>query len=622
MGTEDYLDALLSLPALPDWPQVSRDGRWVAWTWLRATPVADVWVAPTDGSTPPVRLTETSENTFLVSWTPDSRAVIVEEDKSGNERVRLFRVELSHPREMIPLTEPDPAYYLVGGQLHPDGRRLVYSANYDFDRQEEIEPTWVYSHDLNTGKRRVLARPARATWVNPQLSPQGTHVLYTRQDRHPAGQQGWLVDIDGKDDREILNFGDKSRVQSLRWLPDGRRVLFVAEEGNERRLGLFDVAGGQIDWLIEDPERAQFIEEAWVPVGSSSAVVVEVRDARLRAFLLDVDTAEETHFPMATGNFLPLAPAAGDGSQWIGVQYSSRQPYDIVRFPLNRAEPSAFSSLSRVWERTAVRPETLTQAEDFRWRSSDGAEVQGWLYRAAQEPPGTVVLIHGGPTSHSGDRIHALVQYLVRRGFNVLEPNYRGSTGFGIAFQELIKQDGWGGLEQEDIKSGIEALIERGIARAGRVGVTGTSYGGYSSWCQITRYPREIVAAAAPVCGMTDLVIDYETTRPDLRPYSEEMMGGSPQQVPDKYRERSPIHFVQQIRGSLLIVQGAQDPNVTPENVRAVRGALDGAGLRYELLEFEDEGHGIMRRENLRALYLRLADFFTRAFTQHEASAR
>lgn len=614
MDTEGYLDALLSLPALAGWPKVSPDGRWVAWTWLRAAPVADVWVAPTDGSAPPLRLTETSENTFLVSWTPDSRAVIVEQDVGGNERVQLFRVDLSKPGKMTPLTEPNPGYFLRGGQLHPDGRRLVYGANYDFARQEVLEPTWVHCHDLETWKRQVLARPARATWVNPQPNPQGTHVLYTRQDRHPAGEQGWLVDIDGLDDREILNFGDESRVRPLRWLPDGRRILFVAEDGNERRLGLFDITGEGITWLIEDPERAQFIEDAWVPFGSSSAVVVEVQDALLGSFLLDVDTAQEVRFPRATGNFLPLAPAAGDGSQWIGVHYSSRQPHDIVRFPLEDVRPTSVSSLSRVWGRTNLQPETLTQAEDLRWRSSDGVEVQGWLYRAAGEPLGTVVFIHGGPTSHSGDRIHALVQYLVRRGFHVLDPNYRGSTGFGIAFQELIKQDGWGGLEQEDIKSGIEALTERGIALAGRVGVTGTSYGGYSSWCQITRYPREIVAAAAPVCGMTDLVIDYQTTRPDLRPYSEEMMGGSPEQVPEKYRDRSPIHFVQDIQGSLLIVQGAQDPNVTPENVRAVRSALDQAGVGYELLEFENEGHGIMRRENLKTLYLRLADFFAGAF--------
>ncbi|HEX2180701.1 MAG TPA: prolyl oligopeptidase family serine peptidase, partial [Rubrobacteraceae bacterium] len=121
--------------------------------------------------------------------------------------------------------------------------------------------------------------------------------------------------------------------------------------------------------------------------------------------------------------------------------------------------------------------------------------------------------------------------------------------------------------------------------------------------------------AAAPICGMTDLVVDYYATRPDLRPYSEEMMGGSPEEVPDRYRERSPINYVQNIRGKLLIVQGLRDPNVTPANVDAVTQALDERDIPYELLTFEDEGHGIVRPENLKVLYPRLADFFKAAFT-------
>ena len=113
---------------------------------------------------------------------------------------------------------------------------------------------------------------------------------------------------------------------------------------------------------------------------------------------------------------------------------------------------------------------------------------------------------------------------------------------------------------------------------------------------------------------MTDLVVDYETTRPDLRPYSEEMLGGAPGQVPERYRERSPIHFVGNIKGALLIVQGARDPNVTPENVRAVRAALDAAKIRYETLVFDDEGHGISKPANQKRLFLALAEFFGRAF--------
>jgi len=113
---------------------------------------------------------------------------------------------------------------------------------------------------------------------------------------------------------------------------------------------------------------------------------------------------------------------------------------------------------------------------------------------------------------------------------------------------------------------------------------------------------------------MTDLIIDYQSTRPDLRTYSEEMMGGSPEEVPERYYDRSPINFVGNIRGRLLIIQGMQDPNVTPENVRVVRAELDKTGIPYEVLAFEDEGHGIYRPKNLKSLYLHLAEFFENTF--------
>jgi len=130
----------------------------------------------------------------------------------------------------------------------------------------------------------------------------------------------------------------------------------------------------------------------------------------------------------------------------------------------------------------------------------------------------------------------------------------------------------------------------------------------------VTRWPADLLAAAAPICGMTDLVIDYYSTRPDLRPYSEEMLGGSPEQVPERYRERSPIHFVDRITADLLIVQGMNDPNVTPENLHSVEAALTRANIRYGTLLFDDEGHGIRKPRNLRILYQRLIAFFDAAF--------
>jgi dipeptidyl aminopeptidase/acylaminoacyl peptidase len=283
-----------------------------------------------------------------------------------------------------------------------------------------------------------------------------------------------------------------------------------------------------------------------------------------------------------------------------------------VRFSLADAQPS-LTSLTRLQERAGFDLKQLAQAESYQWPSEDELQIQGWLYRATPNQGRAVIFVHGGPTYHSEDHLNPQIQYYIKRGFNVLDVNYRGSTGFGLNFKNLIKEDGWGGREQADIAWAARALIEVGLAAPGKVGVTGTSYGGYSSWHQITHTPPEVIGAAAPICGMTDLVVDYETTRPDLRPYSAEMLGGTPQEAPQRYFERSPINFVQDIRGKLLIIQGALDPNVTPENVRQVVQRLEAHHIPYELLVFDDEGHGVYKLANQEKLFARLADFFKAA---------
>ncbi|MGD9099796.1 MAG: prolyl oligopeptidase family serine peptidase [Anaerolineae bacterium] len=612
MGDNDFIQQLLTLPAVRS-ACLSPDRHWVAFEWYRVHENLDVFVAPLDGSREPFALTHTSEWTELMSWTSDSRALIVGQDKGGNERTQLFRVHLDRPQEMHPLTQADPPYFIRGGDLHPNGRWLIYGANYDFETDQEIEPTWLYRHDLETGERLPLARPEKGAYYIPQLNRDGTHVLYARRDRHPAGRQVWLVDVEGREDRELVNAGDVLKAYG-HWLPDGRRIVVHAEstDGQPQEhtsVGLYDLATEQLTWLLDDPARQ--IEAPYLLPDSDQIVLREIRDARPRASLLDPHSGDEQAFPSLDGNLKPVGQAAN--GEWVALCYSANQPADLVRFPFTARSPADLRSLTNVWSRTDLSPERLTPAEDFRWRSTDGLEIQGWLYRAASPSDRAIIYVHGGPSYHSENALNSQIQYLVSRGFNVLDPNYRGSTGFGLKFREAIKEDGWGGREQDDIASGARALIEAGLAAPGKVGVTGTSYGGYSAWCAITRQPPDVVAASAPICGMTDLVVDYETTRPDLRPYSAEMMGGSPEEVPERYHERSPIHFVENIQGRLLIVQGAQDPNVTPENVRQVVKRLQATGKEYQLLVFDDEGHGIGRPENQGRLYTELADFFESA---------
>lgn len=627
MNLTEYADAIFHLPYTErPYMRASPDGKWIAWTWFGLREYAQVFVAPTDGSRAPIQLTNSSENSHIVSWTHDSRAVMIAQDHDGDERYCLYQVELARPREMKLLTDDAPRYFLRGGEIHPNGQWLVYGANYDFENEREIEATWIWRQDLVTGERVALARPNKTPYMLPALSPTGEYVIYTRAEKYRAGRQVWLVGMDGKNDRELLDAG-KARYAFARWFPDGKRLVFLADTATHTRVGVHDLESNETRWLLDDATRN--IEDAFVPRGSDKIVLIETQGSRVFSSLLDVETGDEARLRHDAGNLYLLAPLGENG--WLAHYSISNQPDDFVCVDLNDLRAEKFVSLTCWWEHTNLTRADFVAAEDFRWRSvashhavrvestsgvmtsDDALEIQGWLYRA-QNPRGTIVYVHGGPTYHHEDRMNPEIQFFVRAGFNVLDPNYRGSTGFSLKYREAIKQEGWGGLEQEDIRTGIEALIRAGIAEKFRVGITGTSYGGYSAWHAITHFPREIVAASAPVCGMTDLVIDYETTRPDLRPYSEEMLGGSPAQIPEKYRERSPINFVENIRGALLIVQGMQDPNVTPENVRAVTARLQDAGIEYQLLAFEDEGHGIYKPENLKILCERIAALFGEVF--------
>lgn len=612
MTDEQFLHQLMTLPTVLE-ARLSPDKGWVAFTWYRAHENIDVFLVPSDGSRPPMALTHTPEATELVSWTPDSRAVIISEDHDGDEFARLSRVDIDQPLVMQPLTEDRPPFFIRGGMLHPDGRHLYYTANVEFETGKVTEPSLVYRHDLQTGARLPIARPIKPNWTVPELNRKGTHLIYPRRDLDPSGRQYWLVDVDGKQDREILNFGEAFKVFAD-WHTDSEHIVFLTESTGKGpqdyfSLGVYHWPTGSLRWLIDDPDR--FIDNEWV-TRDGMVVVDEVMGGNHQATALDIFSGQETPFPHLPGNLLPIGQAP-DGV-WIALYYSSTSPTELVRIPVNAHHPGDLVSLTRVWERTQITPAQLTPAEDFRWKSGDGLEIQGWLYRSIPNPKKAIVYVHGGPTWHSENWLNPQIQYYLRCGFNVLDVNYRGSTGFGLKFRNSIKEKGWGGSEQVDIAAGALALIQAGLAEPGKVGVTGTSYGGYSAWFLLTHYPPEVIGAAAPVCGMTDLVVDYNTTRPDLRPLSEEMMGGQPDVVPERYFERSPINFVQDIKGKLLIVQGALDPNVSPENVRQVRARLEAHQIPYELLVFDDEGHGIIKPANQEKLYPRLADFFEAAF--------
>jgi len=603
------LDSLMTIPQIGS-VLLSPDKDNIALMINRIQENFDIFLGSIQKDTEIIPLTRTPNLTQLLDWAHDSKSILVAEDMGGNQRYTVYRIYIESPFEMIPLTPVEPDYFLQGALFSPNSEFIVYSGNYDFDRKKETETFRVVVQDLESGKKSVIARPDKPCFIRIAIDPKGKHILYSRSDEDPAGEQWWIATYDGDEDRELLNFGPKAKV-TADWTHDGR-VAFATDTIEGKRydsvgIGLCNPSNEKIEWLAI-PDDGEPYDNIQVPKHSQHVSWIKEREGRSKSHLYHIEHETITNTTPIRGNLIPVSPI--NKTEWLGIYYSSTSPRNLVKFNPFNPDIQKFEFLTDMLRGSGISEDELTAAKDFHWISVDNTMIHGWLYQPRNNNGKTIISVHGGPTWHDTDKLSEFTQFFCSLGFNVLCPNYRGSTGYGVNFRELIKKDGWGGKDKEDIRTGIHALIEKGISSSGKVGIFGASYGGYMSWNAIVHFPKDTIAAAAPICGMTDLVVDYETTRPDIRPYSEEMLGGSPTEVPEIYYERSPINFVENIKGKLLIVQGLRDPNVTPANVEEVEKKLKERQIAYEKLVFEDEGHGVFREENVKVLLSRLGEFF------------
>ena len=167
----------------------------VAWSWRGHGQSVEAYLRGSGAQDKPLRLQGGGDDVYVRSWRRDGAELLLALTRNGDERIRLMRAALAEMKPRL-VTDPEPGFYISGGELHPNGRWLVYAANVDPATGNAQEASWIIRQDLATGERRVLARPARPGSPRPMLNAQGTHVLYSRRDRHPAGRQYWLVDIE------------------------------------------------------------------------------------------------------------------------------------------------------------------------------------------------------------------------------------------------------------------------------------------------------------------------------------------------------------------------------------------------------------------------------------------
>jgi dienelactone hydrolase len=587
--------------ALPQLSNIhaSADGRWAFWCRAGVTETEEVWCAPIDGSAPPRRLTHGTDHFGIRDVSPDGSRLLLAQSVHANEHDHLLLLD-RETRTLTQLTPTQSTHYVYGGAFAADGRKVFFLADTDYATGEVTQGSWLWEQDLQTGDRRCLVRSDSPPhfYVGPRLSPDGTQLLWHRSERDPGGYQLWVVGVDGTGLREVLNLGPKNNVLAD-WLDD-TRIGFACDHEGRDRLGVLTLASGAVDWIAGEPE---FCPHAVLRGTGGAFLCIHHQASNTRAAL--VEGQKVWPLPNLSGRRSLLPHAALPGGGWLAEAYDADRPHALVVVSADgacRVLAGGYSTFR------GIAP------QDFRWSGPDGRAMQGWLYRPEGACKGLIGYIHGGPTWHSEDWMNPKIQFWLANGYAVLDPNYRGSTGFGFDHREAVKDDGWGGREQADIREGLMAALATGIP--GPVAVAGNSYGGFSSWFAITRH-ADLVTAAIPMCGMYRLDIDYHATEmPHGRAYSEEMMGGTPEEFPEKYANASPGRFITSIRGHVMVVHGLADSNVGPENTHVAVRELTAAGLPHEVLLFDDEGHGVFRRSNVATYLARTAAFLDSAFRQ------
>src|SRR5262249_15320318 len=212
------------------------------------------------------------------------------------------------------------------------------------------------------------------------------------------------------------------------------------------------------------------------------------------------------------------------------------------------------------------------------------------------EAPPVIVESHGGPTGSTTPAFSLGAQFWTSRGFGMVDVNYGGSTGYGRAYRERLNGQ-WGVVDLQDCVNAARYLVDRGDADPDRLLITGGSAGGYTTICALTF--TDVFAAGASYFGLADLEQfgGGETHKFELQ-YEHTLVGPYPERA-DLYRERSPIHFTDQISTPMLVLQGADDRVVPPSQAELIVGALSDRGIPHAYLLYEGEGHGFRKAESI-----------------------
>ncbi|HVB74780.1 MAG TPA: S9 family peptidase [Ktedonobacteraceae bacterium] len=584
-------------------PSFSPDGQRLTFL-TNITGMTEVWSIPVDMAAAmpawPEQLTFVGDRVGGASYSPTENILLVSADAGGSERMQLYLLG-GDGASFTSLTAKPESIYQAGG-WSPDGTRFTYASN-------ERDPRYfdVYEYALETGQARLVLQQDGTNYPT-RYARDGRLALVMRVHSN-INIQLLLLDMLTGETRPLTPEVVEGPAEHLyaHWSADGSGLYLLSNRGRQfSALAWLDLATTEMTYLRDDPWDVETL--AFSHDGRHMALVLN-GDGYAKLELFDVaggwDARRELPLPGLPEGVIVGVEWSQNGERLAITCMSPTETADIFIWDVRTAQlwRATRSAMGGIPRDAFVKPSLL------HYPTFDGREIPAFLFlpenMLARDLP-VVINVHGGPEGQSRPVFDPVTQYLVARGYAVLAPNVRGSTGYGYEYQSLddvrLRMD-----SVADLQHAALWLKSSGIADPSRIAVMGGSYGGFMVLSAITTYPR-LWAAAVDIVGIANFVTFLENTGPWRRKFRETEYG-SLENDREFLESISPINHVHDITAPLFVIHGANDPRVPIGEAEQMVAALRERNIPVEYMRFEDEGHGLIKRANRLVAYPAVARF-------------
>lgn len=541
-------------------------------------------------------------------WSKDSRFVMFVQDNDGDENFNVYAV---NPAEAVEGKIPT-ARNLSGVK---GARTMLYALpvkdpDVAYIGLNDRDKAWhdLYKLKISTGEKTLLRKNEQkvSAWV---FDNDGNLRLALRSAEN-GDTEILRVDADGL--KQIYSCGVLESCAPVRFHKDGKRVYLSTNKGalDLAQLELMDVATGKTEFVERDPlKQVDFGGANFSDKTNELMATAYVGDRVRRVFYDKKMEADYNFLKSKLGNKdINLQSCDFEERMCVVSTGSDTDPGEVLLFDRSTRK---LESQYKIRER--VDRSALAAMEPIRYKSSDGMEIPAYLVlpKGAKRPVPLVVVPHGGPWARDYWGYNAEAQFLANRGYAVLLPNFRSSTGFGKKFLNAGDRE-WGQKMQDDLTWGVKHLVAEGIVDEKRVAIMGGSYGGYATLAGLAFTP-DVYRAGVSIVGPSNLL----TLLDSIPPYWEAARKmfyqrmGDPTTAEGKamLMKQSPLNSADKIKTPLMVVQGANDPRVNKAESDQIVVALRDRKFPVEYLVAPDEGHGFARPVNNMAMYMAVEKF-------------